>query len=60
MEAFQFSKFHENVGELEKGNIKRGLNMTFKVKDSQNYWEKWLRTLQAFPFFSRGRGGGGN
>ena len=32
-EAFQFSKFHENVGKLDKGNFKRGLTMTFKVKN---------------------------
>ena len=34
VEAFQFSKFHENVGKLHKGNFKRGLTMTFKVKNS--------------------------
>ena len=33
-EAFQFSKFHENVGKIHKGNFKRGLTVTFKVKNS--------------------------
>ena len=33
VEAFQFSKFHENVAKLGKGNFKRGLTMTFKVKN---------------------------
>ena len=31
--AFQFSKFHENLGKLGKGNFKRDLTMTFKVKN---------------------------
>ena len=26
VEAFQFSKFHENVDKLHKGNFKRGLS----------------------------------
>ena len=26
VEAFQFTKFHENVGKLHKGNFKRGFN----------------------------------
>ena len=34
VEAFQFSKFHENVAKLDKGNFKRGLIVTFKVKNS--------------------------
>ena len=34
VEAFQFSKFHENVDKLDKGNFMRGLAMTFKVKIS--------------------------
>ena len=33
VEAFQFSKFHESEAKLDKGNIKRGLTMTFKVKN---------------------------
>ena len=45
LEAFQFSKFHENVAKLDKGNFKRGLTVTFKVKNSQNYWKKWLKIL---------------
>ena len=33
VETFQFPKFHENVGKLDKGNFKRDLTtMTFKVK----------------------------
>ena len=28
-----FSKFHENMSKLDKGNLKRGLTMTFKVKN---------------------------
>ena len=35
LEAFQFSKFHENVGKLGKGNFKRGLTMTFNSKISK-------------------------
>ena len=31
VDAFQFSKFHENVGKLDKGNFKRDL--TFNVKN---------------------------
>ena len=34
LEAFQFSKFHENVAKLDKGNFSRGLTVTFKVKNS--------------------------
>ena len=34
VEAFQFSKFHKSVIRLDKGNFKRGLTVTFKVKDS--------------------------
>ena len=48
LEAFQFSKFHENVVKLDKGNFKRGLTMTLKVKNLQNYSKKWLRILQAY------------
>ena len=33
-QAFQFSKFHENVAKLGKGNFKRGLTVTFKAKNS--------------------------
>ena len=33
VEAFQFSKFHEDVGKFHKGNFKRGLTMTLKVKN---------------------------
>ena len=29
VEAFQFSKFHENVVELDRGNFKRGFTMTW-------------------------------
>ena len=34
VEAFQFSKFHENVIKLDKGNFKKGLTVTLKVKNS--------------------------
>ena len=34
VEAFQFSKFHEDVVKLDKGNFKRDLTVTFKVKNS--------------------------
>ena len=34
LEAFQFSKFHEYVVKRDKGNFKRGLTVTFKVKNS--------------------------
>ena len=27
LEAFQFSKFHENVAKLDKGNFKKGLTL---------------------------------
>ena len=40
LKAFQFSKFHENVAKLDQGNFKRGLTVTFKVKNSSNYWKK--------------------
>ena len=32
--APQFSKFHENEAKLDKGDFKRGLTVTFKVKNS--------------------------
>ena len=32
VEAFQFSKFHENEAKHDKRNFKRGLTVTFKVK----------------------------
>ena len=34
VEAYQFSKFHENVAKLDKDNFKRDLTVTFKVKNS--------------------------
>ena len=34
VEAYQFSKFHENVAKLDKDNFKRGLTVTFKIKNS--------------------------
>ena len=34
LEGFQFFKFHEDVTKHEKGNSKRGLTVTFKVKNS--------------------------
>ena len=40
LEAFQFSKVHENVARLDKYNFKRGLTVTYKVKNSSNYWKK--------------------
>ena len=45
MEAFWFSKFHENVAKLGKSNFKRGLTVTFKVKNSLNYRKKWLKIV---------------
>ena len=33
VEAFQLSKFLENMAKLVKDNFKRGLIMTFKVKN---------------------------
>ena len=53
VEAFQFSKFHENVDKLDKGNFMTGLAMTFNVKISYNYWEKWLKILQACFFVGK-------
>ena len=47
-EAFQFSKFHEPVVELGKGNFKRGLTVTFKTRSLQNNWKNWLKILQAY------------
>ena len=37
-EAFHFSNIHKNVVKLDKGNLSRDLNMTFKVKNLWNYW----------------------
>ena len=34
VEAFQFSKFHENVDKLDRDNFKRGFTITFMVKIS--------------------------
>ena len=34
VEAFQFSKFRESETKLDKNDYKRGLNATFKVKNS--------------------------
>ena len=48
LEAFQFSKLYEYVIKLDKGNFKRGMAVTFKVKNSRNCWKKWLETLQAY------------
>ena len=31
LEAFQFSKFHENVAKLDRGNFKRGLTVRSKI-----------------------------
>ena len=36
-----------------KCNFKRGLTVTFKLKNSQNYWKKWLKTSQAQLFVSK-------
>ena len=33
LEAFQISKFHENVAKLVKGNFKRGFTVTFNIKN---------------------------
>ena len=33
VEAFQFSKFRENVVKFDKGIFKRDLTVTFKVKN---------------------------
>ena len=33
VQAFQFSKLHENVDKLDRGNFKRGFIMTFMVKN---------------------------
>ena len=33
VEAFQFSKFHENVAKLDKDNFIRSLTVTFKIKN---------------------------
>ena len=43
LEAFQFSKFHENVAKLDKGIFERDLTVTIKVKNSQNYWKSGLK-----------------
>ena len=34
VEAFQFSKFYENVAKLDKDNFKRSMTVKFKVKNS--------------------------
>ena len=33
VEAFQFTKFHENEAKHDKRNFKRGLTKAFKVKN---------------------------
>ena len=33
LEAFKFSKFHKSKAKLDKGDLKRGLTVTFKVKN---------------------------
>ena len=33
VEAFKFLKIHENETKYDKGNFKKGLIMTFKVKN---------------------------
>ena len=48
VKAFQLSKFQENVAKLDKGSFKRGLAVRFKVKNPQNYWEKWLKILKVY------------
>ena len=34
MEVFQFSKFYENEAKCDKRSFKKGLTVTFKVKNS--------------------------
>ena len=34
VEAFQFSKFYENVAKVDNNNFKRSMIVTFKVKNS--------------------------
>ena len=53
VEAFQFSKFHEKIAKLDKDNFKRGLTVTFKVKNLQNYWKKWLKIFYLKVYFVR-------
>ena len=53
LEAFQFSQFHENIAKLDKDNFKRGLTVTFKVKNLQNYWKKWLKIFYLKVYFVR-------
>ena len=44
VEAFQYSKFHENVGRIDKGNFKNDLIMTINVENSQKIFmnRAWL------------------
>ena len=38
VDAFQFSKFHENVDKLDRGNFKTGFTMTFMVKNFASFF----------------------
>ena len=53
MKTFHFSKFHENEAKHDKLNLKRGLTLTFKVKNSNNYWKNWLTFLKAYFFVGK-------
>ena len=50
VEAFRFSKFQENESKHDKRNIKRGLTMTFEVKNLQSYRKSQLEVLQTYYF----------
>ena len=42
VEDFLFSKFHETEAKQDRHNFKRGLTLTFKAKNLQNYCKNWL------------------
>ena len=48
VEAFQFSKFHENEAKHDKP--RRGLSVAFEVKNAKNYSKNRFKTLQAYLF----------
>ena len=56
VEGFQFSKFHENEAIHDKRNFKRGLTVTFNVKNLKNCWcSKFFVFLFIYLFFWVGK-----
>ena len=38
-------------GQIDNSDFNRGLTVTFKAKNSNNCWKRWLKILQAYFFY---------